>query len=207
MSYNDDNSIKGDYQVDARGTSALLVKETQAQSLTNFMSVAGSNPVFAPVLQLKAVDILREWVKTQGLPSSIIPTDKELEQYQKQQAEQNEGQPQDPAMMVEQLRMQQLQAKQEFDSQMFDKKAQLDSQEQQANIQIKYQQLAAEMQAQQSKERVELMKLTQNEKLSSEKLIVELKKVQAKNEQDWAKFSAELKVKQQAGQTANYGLD
>ena len=207
MSYNDDNSIKGDYQVDARGTSALLVKETQAQALTSFMSVAGSNPVFAPVLQLKAVDILREWVKTQGLPSSIIPTDKELEQYQKQQTEQNEGQPQDPAMMVEQLRMQQLQAKQEFDSQMFDKKAQLDSQEQQANIQIKYQQLAAEMQAQQSKERVELMKLTQNEKLSSEKLIVELKKVQAKNEQDWAKFSAELKVKQQAGQTANYGLD
>ncbi|TMP48714.1 hypothetical protein [Pseudoalteromonas sp. S1688] len=207
MSYNDDNSIKGDYQVDARGTSALLVKETQAQALTSFMSVAGSNPVFAPVLQLKAVDILREWVKTQGLPSSIIPTDKELEQYQKQQAEQNEGEPQDPAMMVEQLRMQQLQAKQEFDSQMFDKKAQLDSQEQQANIQIKYQQLAAEMQAQQSKERVELMKLTQNEKLSSEKLIVELKKVQAKNEQDWAKFSAELKVKQQAGQTANYGLD
>ena len=63
------------------------------------------------------------------------------------------------------------------------------------------------MQAQQSKERVELMKLTQNEKISSEKLIVELKKVQAKNEQDWAKFSAELKIKQQAGQTANYGLD
>ena len=207
MDNSENNEIKGDYQVDARGTSALLVKETQAQALTNFMSVAGSNPVFAPVLQLKAVDILREWVKTQGLPKSIIPTDDELEEYQKQQAEQNEGQPQDPSLLVEQIRMKQLEMKQQFDMQMFEKKSQLDNQEQQANMQIKQQQLAADMQSHQSKERIEMMKLAQNDKINSEKLVTELKKVQANNEQDWAKFTAELKIKQQAGATANYGLD
>ncbi|WPJ21786.1 portal protein [Pseudoalteromonas phage vB_Pun_Y3] len=207
MSYNEDNSIKGDFQVDARGTSALLVKETQAQAISNFIATAGSNPVFAPVLQLKAISILREWAKTQGLPSSVIPTDAELEEYQKQQAEQNEGQPQDPGLMIEQMRQQQQQQKFEFEMQMFERKSQADAQEMQANMQIKQQQLAAEMQAQQSKERVEIMKLSQNEKISSEKMLVELKKAQAKNEQDWAKFTAELKVKQQAGLTANYGLD
>ena len=51
MSYNEDSSIKGDYQVDARGTSALLVKETQSAAITNFLSVVGSNDVFTPVLQ------------------------------------------------------------------------------------------------------------------------------------------------------------
>ena len=207
MGHNDDNEIKGDYQVDARGTSALLVKETQAQALTNFMSVAGSSPVFAPVLQLKAVDILREWVKTQGLPSTVVPSDEELAQYQQQQQEQQGEQPQDSALMVEQIRMQQLEIKQKFEAEMFEKKAQLDSQEQQANINIKQQQLAADMQSHQSKERVEMMKLAQNDKINSEKLVTELKKQQANNEQDWAKFIAELKIKQQQGETANYGLD
>ncbi len=205
MSYNDDNSIKGDYQVDARGTSALLVKETQAHALTQFMSVAGSNQVFAPVLQLKAVDILREWVKTQGLPSSIIPSNEELEQYQKQQEE--KGQPQDPALLVEQLRAEQQKAKQAFELEMYNKRVALEEKEQAANIQFKLQQLAVEQQSQQSKERIELMKLAQNEKMNSEKLITELKKTQAKNEQDWAKFMAELKIKQNAGLTANYGLE
>jgi len=207
MSHNKDTEIKGDYQVDARGTSALLVKETQAQALTNFMSVAGSSPVFAPVLQLKAVDILREWVKTQGLPNTIVPTDDELEAYQKQQQEQQEQQPQDPQLLIEQSRMEQLKAKQNFEAQMFDKRTQIEAQEQQSNMQLKQQQLAAEMQGHQSKERVEMMKLAQNDKINSEKLLTELKKVQANNEQDWAKFIAELKVKQQSGETANYGLE
>lgn len=207
MSHNEDPEIKGDYQVDARGTSALLVKETQAQALTNFMSVAGSSQVFAPVLQLKAVDILREWVKTQGLPNSIIPTDDELEAYQKQQIEQSKDQPQDPQLLIEQSRMEQLKTKQDFEIQMFDKKSSIEAQEQQSTMQLKQQQLAADMQGHQSKERIELMKLAQNDKINSEKLLTELKKVQANNEQDWAKFIAELKIKQQSGETANYGLD
>jgi hypothetical protein len=207
MSHNEDAGIKGDYQVDARGTSALLVKETQAQALTNFMSVAGSSPVFAPVLQLKAVDILREWVKTQGLPNNIVPTDDELDKYNKQQQEQQANQPQDPQLLIEQSRMEQLKAKQDFETQMFEKRTQIEAQEQQSNMQLKQQQLAAEMQGHQSKERVEMMKLAQNDKINSEKLLTELKKVQANNEQDWAKFIAELKIKRQSGETANYGLD
>lgn len=207
MSHNDDNSIKGDYQVDARGTSALLVKETQAAALTNFMSVAGSNPVFAPVLQLKAVDVLREWVKTQGLPSSLLPTDDELEAYQKQQAEENQGQPQDPSIMVEQSRMEQLQAKQQFEKEMYQMRMAQEQQEQQVNQSIKQQQMAADMQIHQGRERIEIMKLAQNEKINSEKLMVELKKALIAGEQSWNKFVTEAKIKKSDGITANFGLD
>uniref|UniRef100_UPI00404715D9 hypothetical protein n=1 Tax=Rheinheimera sp. TaxID=1869214 RepID=UPI00404715D9 len=207
MENSDKADIKGDYLVDARGTGALLVKETQAQAITNMLQVIGSNPVFSPILQLKSVQIFREWFRTQSLPSDLLPSDEELEQYQKQMAEQQEQGPQDPAIQVEQMRMQAQQAKFEFEQAMFQQKMQLDMQTMQASNQIKSQQIAADMQAAASKERVELMKLAQNDKLSSEKLIVELKKNEAKLEQDWQRFIAELQVKQTWGDyKANYGL-
>jgi hypothetical protein len=207
MENGEDEEIKGDYQVDARGTGALLVKETQAQAITNMLQVVGSNPVFAPILQLKAVNIFREWFKTQSLPSDLMPTNEELEAYQEQMAAQEPEQQQDSAIVVEQMRMQMQQAKHEFEQTMFQQKMQLDMQALQANNQIKAQQVAAEMQSAASKERVEMMKLAQNDKINTEKLMVELKKTQAKLEQDWQRFTAEMKVKEQWGDhTANYGL-
>lgn len=189
MSYAENNDIKGDFQVDARGTSALLVKETQAQALNNFISMAGSSPVFAPVLALKAVDILREWAKTQGLPSSMLPTDDELDEYNKQQAEQAEQQPQDPQILIEQSRMEQLQVKQQFELEMAQRKE------------------ASQMRELASKEQIEIMRLSQGDKINSEKLIADLKKHQAKTDLDFKKFSAEMELKLNQGTTANYGLE
>ncbi|MBV2128166.1 hypothetical protein [Arsukibacterium indicum] len=205
MEYGQDEDIKGDYQVDARGTSSLLVRETQAVALTNYLQMAGSNPVFAPVIQIKAINNLRQWVKLQGLPADLVPTDEELQQYQKQQAEQE--QPQDPAIMVEQLRQQQLQAKQEFDREMFERKAQQDAQEAEANRQMKLQQMQSELMTSASKERIELMKLEQNGKLGNEKLITELRKVQMNIEKEQTQFIAELQLKKNTGNyRANDGL-
>ena len=207
MEYNKDTELKGDFQVDARGTSALLVRETQAVALTNYLQMAGSNPVFAPVIQLKAIQNLRQWVKLQGLPADLVPTDEELEAYQKQQADQNEGQPQDPQLLVEQSRLQQLQLKQEFEQQMFERKAELDAQENEANRILKAQQLQADMLAQASKERIELMKLEQNGKISTETLLARLKEIEVKASNEMTQFLAELRLKQTTGNyRANDGL-
>lgn len=206
MMNSEKNEIKGDYQVDARGTGALLVKETQAQAIANFLSIVGSNPVFQPVLQLKAAEILRQWAKTQSLPVGMLPTDDELKAYQKQLQEQQGDQPQDPAVMIEQMRMQQQQMKFEHENQVAERQTGFEMQRLQMEIQIKQQQVAAEMQSSASKERVEMMKLAQNDKLNTEKLLTELKKNQAKLDQEWQQFMAETRIKQQAGVTANYGL-
>jgi hypothetical protein len=206
MEHSEKTEIKGDYQVDARGTSALLVKETQAQALTNFLAVIGNNPVFQPVLQLKAPEILRQWAKTQSLPTTLLPTDDELIAYQKQQSEQ-QGQQQDPSIQIEQLRIQQQQAKQQFEMQLAQFNAQNEAQQAQATNQIKLQQIGADMQANASRERIETMKLAQNDKMNTEKLMTELKKNQAKLDQDWQTFMAEIQIKKQAGVTANYGLE
>lgn len=200
------NEIKGDYQVDARGTGALLVKETQAQALTNFLSVVGSNPVFTPVLQIKAAEILRQWAKTQGLPDSILPTNEELEKFAKQQEEKSQGQPQDPSIAVEQMRAEQQKAKHQFEMELAKFNAQNEAQQVAISNQIKQQQIAADMQANASRERIELMKLAQSDKMNTENLMTELKKNQAKLDQDWQQFMAEVQIKKQAGLTANYGL-
>ncbi|WNO60438.1 hypothetical protein [Rheinheimera sp. MMS21-TC3] len=207
MEYEEDNDVKGDYQVDARGTSALLVRETQAVALTNYLSMAGSNPVFAPVIQLKAIENLRQWVKLQGLPADLVPTNEELEAYQQQQAEQQGEQPQDTAIAVEQLRIQQMQAKQEFEMQMFQRKAELDMQENEASRNLKAQQMQADLMANASKERIEIMKLEQTGKVNTEKLLVELKKVQMQTDKEMQQFMTELKLKQVTGNyRANDGL-
>lgn len=207
MMHSDENEIKGDYQVDARGTSALLIKEQVGQALTNFLNIAGNSPIFAPVLQLKSVQILKQWIKTQSLPDDIIPTDDELKQYQKQMEEQQANGPQDPAMQLEQLRTQQAKIKADMDMQLAQFNAQQRMQEKQADLQMKQQQIAADMQRQESQERIELMKLAQNDKMNTERLVVELQKVQSRAQLEWDKFMSELKVKQNQGLTANYGLD
>ena len=207
MMHSDDNEVKGDYQVDARGTSALLIKEQVGQALINFLNIAGNSPIFAPVLQLKSVEILKQWVKTQSLPSEIIPTDDELKQYQQQIEEQQQNPPQDPAMQLEQMRTQQAQIKADMDMKLAQFNAQQRMTEKQADLQIKQQQIAADMQRQESQERIELMKLAQNDKINTEKLTVELQKVQSRAALEWDKFMAESNLKLSQGLTANYGLE
>lgn len=200
MLYSKKNEIKGDYQVDAKGTSALLVKETQAQAITNLMSVIGSNQVFQPVLALKAPEILRAWARTQSLPDDILPSDDDLRAYQKRIEEQAKGQPQDPALAVEQLRVQQQQAKFKHETETEQFKAQQRQQELRFEAGLKLQLSAAQ-------ERIELAKLAQEGKHNTESLMTELKKVQAKNDASWQQFIAEVQIKQQSGLTANFGLD
>lgn len=200
MLYSKKNEIKGDYQVDAKGTSALLIKETQAQAITNLMSVVGSNPVFQPVLALKAPQILRAWVKTQSLPDDILPTDDELRSYHDELAEKQKNQPQDSAMAIEQIRTELQQRKFQHEKELEQFKALQRQQEMQFEAGLKLQLSAAQ-------ERIELAKLAQEDKHNTESLMTELKKVQANHDASWQQFMAEVQIKRQGGMTANYGLD
>ncbi|WP_407829364.1 portal protein [Shewanella algae] len=207
MLHSDDSAVKGDFKVDARGTSALLIKEQVGAALTNFINVAGSSPVFAPVLQLKSSQILREWAKTQQLPSSIIPSDDELKAWQKQQEESQGGQPQDSAMLVEQLRVEQVKFKAEQEWRLADFNAQQKHAEMQMQMQIKQMELSADLQKQERAERIELFKLQQSGQLKENELIAKLQDSSAKRQLEWDKVMTEISMKNQLGNTGNYGLE
>lgn len=77
MQFSKNDAIKGDFDVVARGSSVLLVREIQAQSLMGMAMNFASHPVFGPMT--KAADLYRQLVKAHTLsPADIVKTDEEI---------------------------------------------------------------------------------------------------------------------------------
>lgn len=95
MQYSGDPAIKGDFEVDARGSSALMVKETQSQALMQLLQLAQS-PTLAPLTHFPA--LFRKAVETLRLsPDELVKTEDEL--AAEQQNQQAAGP--DPALQLE----------------------------------------------------------------------------------------------------------
>lgn len=78
MQFNRDPSIKGDFDVKARGTASLVAKEIRAQQLDNFAN-ATANPMDAPYI--KRDRMLRERALAHEL-SDIVKTEEEVKAEQ-----------------------------------------------------------------------------------------------------------------------------
>jgi hypothetical protein len=76
MQNSDKEAIKGDFNVDARGSSALLVKETQNHALLNLLSISES-PTYSPLT--KHAELYRKAVQAQHINADdVIKTDEEI---------------------------------------------------------------------------------------------------------------------------------
>ncbi len=89
MQYNENSEIKGDYNVDARGTSVLLEKDQQSQSLMEIMA-AKQDPDFAVMIDWKKA--IKQLLKQKRL--DIMKSEEDLESIEKQR--QQQPQQQDP---------------------------------------------------------------------------------------------------------------
>ncbi len=75
MAYAEDEAVKGDMQIDARGSSALLVRDIQNQAFTSLLAAA-SNPVFAP--EINARKLFEKALQAQHVqPGDILKSDTE----------------------------------------------------------------------------------------------------------------------------------
>lgn len=71
--------IKGDYEVDARGTSVLLVREMQAANLMAFLMQFSGHPLLAKFLKKEGLPALRRLVQTMMIPANeLIKSDDEI---------------------------------------------------------------------------------------------------------------------------------
>ncbi|WP_394780603.1 hypothetical protein [Undibacterium sp.] len=85
--------IKGDFEVDARGSSTLIERDIQNQAMANVAAMF-QNPLFAPML--KPEDALKATLKSWKLdPNDFMKTDEEIAQGQ-QAAQQQAAQGQQP---------------------------------------------------------------------------------------------------------------
>ncbi len=203
MKYSDKEEIKGDYQVDARGTSALLAKEVQGQAILNLISVASNSPVFSPMLQVKAREVYEAWCKTQNLPKELIPTKEEFDQFIQDQAAQaqEQGEQGGGQLEVEQFKAQAAQKLEQL-------RIQGDIAIAQKANEVKVLQLKVDLERSMRGERMEIMKLEEAGRLKDGEMESKLKAIEIKETVGLHKFNAEIAIKHQFNsESGNDGLD
>jgi hypothetical protein len=95
MAYSDDDEIKGDFQIDARGSSALVVRDIQNQGYLNLLA-AGANPIYSMFIDPKK--LFEKGLQANYIdPKDIMLSDAQIEQKQQQPA------PPDPRVQAAQI--------------------------------------------------------------------------------------------------------
>lgn len=101
MMYNEDEEIKGDFSIDARGSSALLIRDIQNQAFLNLLA-AGANPVYGVYLDTQK--LFEKALQAQHIdPKEVFKSEDELEKIKELQKNPQQAPP-DPALAVAQLR-------------------------------------------------------------------------------------------------------
>jgi hypothetical protein len=192
MQFNEKDEIKGDYSIDARGTSVLLVREMQARNIMEFINAAMAMPGGPEELDTRGV--LKNMAK--GMQVSIDDVMRSDDDKEAADEEAKTNPPIDPETMK--LQMQMEIEKMKIDASM--------AASQQA-AQMKMTELEAQRQIAMINREVELIKGAATAEFNFEKLRSEtgLKKY----ETDWniKAFYEELAEKRREGDTANYGLE
>jgi hypothetical protein len=102
MANDPEPAIKGDYEIDARGSTALVERDIQNQALLNLANIT-NNPRYTP--HLKEREELKAILKAFKVnPDELMKNEDEVAQDAQAMAEQ--GAPQDPRIAVAQMNMQ-----------------------------------------------------------------------------------------------------
>lgn len=103
MLYSEDEEIKGDFQINARGSSALLIRDIQNQSFLNLLA-AGANPVYGVYLDTEK--LFKKALQAQHIdPAEVFKSDEEIERIKEMQKNPQQQQP-DPRIAAAQIRAQ-----------------------------------------------------------------------------------------------------
>jgi len=193
MMYNEDEEVKGDFNIDARGSSALLVRDIQNQAFLNLLA-AGANPVYGAYLDTQK--LFEKALQAQHIdPTEVLKSEDELEKIKEQQAAAAANPQQaapDPRIQAAQIRAQADQAK-----------AQAQNQGDMAELQTR-QQIAqlnhdASMVELQMNREIEMLKLANTQHLSLEQIKAKLADTALRERGKKELFAAEENLKLSTG--------
>lgn len=191
MLYNEDEEIKGDFSVNARGSSALLIRDIQNQAFLNLLA-AGANPVYG--MYLDTEKLFRKALQAQHIdPVEVFKSEEEIEQIKEQMkaATQQEAPP-DPRIEAANIRAQ-------TDLQ----KAQLQNQGDMAEIEMRMQKMQQEAQLSMAElemqREVEMLRMANAQNLSLEKIKAQLADTAIKERGRKELFAAEQDLKLRMG--------
>lgn len=94
MDQSTDPEIKGDFEIDARGSTVLVERDAQYTAVINMAGLA-ANPIWGPLIEMKKRESLAAVVRAMRLPpEDWVPSEDEMRAAQEQAAQQPP--PQDP---------------------------------------------------------------------------------------------------------------
>lgn len=191
MMYNDKEEIKGDYNIDARGSSALLIRDIQNQAFMNLLA-AGANPVYG--IYLDNEKLFKKALQAQHVdPAEVFKSDEEIDQIKEQQAQAaQQQQPQDPRIVAAQMRAQ-------AEGQKVQLMGQVAQAEAQGRLAVVQMQQEARLQELAMQREIEMLKLAQSEKLSLEQIKAKLADTAIKERGKKELFAAEQRIKMMTG--------
>jgi hypothetical protein len=193
MMYSEDEEIKGDFSVDARGSSALLIRDIQNQSFLNLLAAA-TNPVFG--IYLDPQKLFEKALQAQHIdPKDVFKAEDELERIKENQAKAAENPqeaPQDPRIQAAQIRaqtdMQKAQAQNQADTAEIQLRQQLAQQEGELRM--------AELQMQRE---IEMLKMSNTQNISLEQIKAKLADTAIRERGKKEIYAAEQNLKLQTG--------
>lgn len=202
MSYNPDAKIKGDYSVDARGSSALVERDLQNQAMINLSAIT-NNPRYMPHMkERKELEAILKAFKLD--PEELMKTEEEFKEEQKLRAEQ--GEPQDPRIQAAQINAQVKQMEIE------DRKVerQYDREQQAAEFQLKREQLFYNMDREEKEfalgsqeaeltRELEITKLLRDGEMTREQQLAKERLERVKIADQRERFNAEMYAKMKLG--------
>ncbi len=135
MQFSKKEHIKGDYQVDARGTSVLLVREMQSANLLTFLQLFSGHPILGKYLKEEGLPAMRALAKTMMVPADeVIKSDPEIAEDEAKAAD--EPPPPDPEMekIAASLNLQQMKGEHERELALIHRETELIKLAQQGNL-------------------------------------------------------------------------
>lgn len=208
MAMSDDPDIKGDMQIVARGTSALLVKETQTAQIIDIFQKFGEHPQLSHAFDW--YDGAKTLMQSMSMGAKTMLLSREDYEQKLQQIEQaNAEQPQDPEIVKAQMQMQLAQQKQQHEMQLEQMKLQHAMQIEQMKVAIKEKELEVKMMEIEMHQHQERERMSLDERINSVKVSSDLQRETSKQMLDMQKFRTEISLKQQplANPTGNYGVE
>lgn len=188
MMYGEDEEIKGDFTIDARGTSALVVQDIQNQAIMNLLAAA-TNPVYG--LYLDPQKLFERALRAQHIdPVEVFKTEQEIEQIKEQMAQQQE--PEDPRIAAAQIRAQTDLAKVKAQNEG-------DLLELQTRKEIAAVNLDTRIQEMTMQREIEMLKMANNQNISLEKIKAQLADTAIRERGRKELFAAEQRLKMQTG--------
>ena len=191
MMYGEDEEIKGDFTIDARGSSALMIRDIQNQAFLNLLA-AGANPIYGKYLDPKK--LFEKALQAQHIdPAEVFKPEEEIEQIieaEKQAAAQ--GPQQDPRIAAAQIRAQ-------TDIQKVQAQNQGDMAELQTRLQIAQFNMQTRQQELQMQREIEMLKMANNQNLTLEQIKAKLADTAMRERSRKELFAAEQRLKLVAG--------